>query len=181
MCNLQVGIADALAFYLPGVVSQLGKVLHASRTMISGAAGNTKALDLAVRALTEYLVIVIEDGVSTSICGDPSDDVSGSFSSEQKPLASFLEDLRHLPVKNIMQENSRDSTESIEKGRIMSGEESILVSADTKVGPLHIKRTVDWLAKTTAHVNKLLSATFPHVCLSWLCVVYTIILACTYV
>ncbi|KAL8473985.1 hypothetical protein ACS0TY_030725 [Phlomoides rotata] len=160
MLVAKVGIADALAFYLPGVVSQLGKVLHASRTMISGAAGSTKALDQAIRALAEYLVIVLEDGVSASICGVPADDISASFSS--KPLASFLEDLRHLPVKNIMRDDARDSTESVEEGSIMSGEDSILVNADTKVGPLHINRTVDWLAKTTAHVNKLLSATFPH-------------------
>ncbi|KAL8477803.1 hypothetical protein ACS0TY_029920 [Phlomoides rotata] len=162
MLVAKVGIADALAFYLPGVVSQLGKVLHASRTMISGAAGSTKALDQAIRALAEYLVIVLEDGVSASICGVPADDISASFSSKQKPLASFLEDLRHLPVKNIMRDDARDSTESVEEGSIMSGEDSILVNADTKVGPLHINRTVDWLAKTTAHVNKLLSATFPH-------------------
>ncbi|KAL8477911.1 hypothetical protein ACS0TY_029990 [Phlomoides rotata] len=160
MLVAKVGIADAMAFYLPGVVSQLGKVLHASRTMISGAAGSTKALDQAIRALAEYLVIVLEDGVSASICGVPADDISASFSS--KPLASFLEDLRHLPVKNIMRDDARDSTESVEEGSIMSGEDSILVNADTKVGPLHINRTVDWLAKTTAHVNKLLSATFPH-------------------
>nr|GFD11073.1 hypothetical protein [Tanacetum cinerariifolium] len=46
----KVGTADQLAFFLPGVVSQIGKVLHVSKTMISGAAGNMEAMDQALRA-----------------------------------------------------------------------------------------------------------------------------------
>lgn len=171
MWNLQVGTADALAFYLPGVVSQMGKVLHASRTTISGAAGSTEALDQAVRGLAEYLGVVLGDGVSTSIRGVPLDDISGFCSSKEKPLVSFLEELRHLPVKNLMQDDVRDSTESVERGSMMSGGNKTLVNSDNKVGSLRVKRSVDWLANTTAHVNKLLSATFPHVGSTWLSLV----------
>lgn len=167
MLTLQVGTADALAFYLPGVVSQLGKVLHASRTMSSGAAGSSKALDQAVRALAEYLVVVLEDGVSTPIHGAPMADISSFCSSKEKPLASFLEELRHLPAKNITQGDIKDSTKSVEKTSIISGQDNIMSNPDSSIGSLHVNRTVEWLANTAAQVNKLLSAAFPHVSLNW--------------
>ena len=87
--TLQVGSADALAFYLPGVVSQLGKVLHTSRSMISGAAGSTKALDQAVRALAEYLVVVLDDGVSTPH-GAQVEDISGFSSTKEKLILKII-------------------------------------------------------------------------------------------
>lgn len=164
MLVAKVGTADALAFYLPGVVSQLGKVLHTSRTMVSGAAGSTKALDQAVRALAEYLVVVLEDGISTAIHGAAMADISGFCSSKEKPLASFLEELRHLPAKKTTQGDIEDSTESVEKGSIISGRDNITGGADFNVGSLHINRTVEWLENTAAQVNKLLSATFPRLC-----------------
>lgn len=160
--TLQVGSADALAFYLPGVVSQLGKVLHTSRTMISGAAGSTTALDQAVRALAEYLVVVLEDGVSTPH-GSPLDDMSGFCLTKEKPLASFLDELRHLPAKRVTQGDIKDTTESVEKGIIISRGDDMLGVIDSNVRSLHVNRTEEWLAKTAAHVNKLLSATFPLV------------------
>ncbi|KAL0300963.1 UNVERIFIED_CONTAM: hypothetical protein Sradi_6373100 [Sesamum radiatum] len=133
----KVGTVDALAFYLPGVVSQIGKVLHASRTMISGAAGSSEALDQALR-----------------------DEGSGLRSSKEKPLASFLEELRHLPVKSPLPDDVRTSIEPV-----VSSRGTTLIDPDIKVGSLRVKRTADWLANTTAHVNKLMSATFPHECL----------------
>ncbi|KAK6133152.1 hypothetical protein DH2020_033090 [Rehmannia glutinosa] len=157
----KVGTADALAFYLPGVVGQMGKVLHASRTMISGAAGSTKALDQAVRGLAEFLIIVLEDIANTSILGVPMDEISGLSSRKEKPLASFLEELRHLPLNNTVQDDDvRDSTGHLQRGIIVSGNDSTRVKSDVK--SLRVKRTADWLASTTAHVNKLLSAAFPH-------------------
>ncbi|KAJ6917748.1 hypothetical protein NC652_019931 [Populus alba x Populus x berolinensis] len=54
----KIGTADALAFFLPGVVSQFAKVLHMSKTMISGAAGSVEAIDQAIRALADFLVPV---------------------------------------------------------------------------------------------------------------------------
>lgn len=177
MWTLQVGTADALAFYLPGVVSQLGKVLHASRTMISGAAASAKALNQAIKALAEYLVVVLGDDASTSIHGAPMEDSSVFCSSKEKPLASFLEELRHLPAKKITQDDIKDSTESVEKSSILSRRDNITGSADLNVGSLHVERTVEWLANTAAQVNKLLSATFPHVSLTWLSlgIVWTIL------
>ncbi|XP_011086354.1 TELO2-interacting protein 1 homolog isoform X2 [Sesamum indicum] len=155
----KVGTVDALAFYLPGVVSQIGKVLHASRSMISGAAGSSEALDQALRGLTEYVIIVLEDDATTSILGAPTDEISGLRSSKEKPLASFLEELRHLPVKSSLPDDVRTSIEPV-----VSSWDTTLIDSDIKVGSLRVKRTADWLANTTAHVNKLMSATFPHLC-----------------
>ncbi|KAK9937473.1 hypothetical protein M0R45_014259 [Rubus argutus] len=62
----KVGTADALAFFLPGVVSQFAKVLHASKMMTSGAAGSGDAIDQAVRGLAEYLMIVLQDDANSS-------------------------------------------------------------------------------------------------------------------
>lgn len=169
--TLQVGSADALAFYLPGVVSQLGKVLHTSRSMISGAAGSTKALDQAVRALAEFLVVVLKDGVS-SPHGAPMEDITVFDTTKEKPLTSFLEELRLLPAKKMTQHDISDPTESVEISSIIPGGDSM-----PNVRSLHVNRTKEWLASTVAHVNKLLSATFPLVRLTrlFLGIVCTII------
>lgn len=164
--NLQVGTADALAFYLPGVVSQIGKVLHVSRTMISGAAGSTESLNQAVRGLTEYLGIVLEG----DSLGVHMNDSSGPCLSKDKPLASFLEELRYLHAKNQEQdENVADSFVSPETSTTLSGQETH-VKSSVKNASLRVKRTADWLKNTTLHVNKLLSATFPHV--SFMVIIY---------
>ncbi|WRX30056.1 hypothetical protein QQP08_022543 [Theobroma cacao] len=63
---LKVGTADALAFFLPGVVSQFCKVLHISKTIISRAAGRVEAIDQAIRGLAEYLMIVLQDDTDLS-------------------------------------------------------------------------------------------------------------------
>ncbi|XP_051133791.1 uncharacterized protein LOC127253310 [Andrographis paniculata] len=160
----KVGTADALAFYLPGVVSQIGKVLNASRSMLSGAAGSPEALDQAIRAMAEYLVIVLGDEVYTSNLGFFQDDISVYHSNKEKPLMSLVEKLRQLPVKNSVHNNIEDSIESGEQNAIVSGKDSILTEANTKDGSLRVKRTAEWLATTAAHINKLLSATFPHIC-----------------
>ncbi|EOY17385.1 Uncharacterized protein TCM_036536 [Theobroma cacao] len=64
--NIEVGTADALAFFLPGVVSQFCKVLHISKTIISRAAGRVEAIDQAIRGLAEYLMIVLQDDTDLS-------------------------------------------------------------------------------------------------------------------
>lgn len=160
---MQVGTADALAFYLPGVVSQLGKVLHTSRTMISGAAGSAEALDQAIRGLAEYLVVVIGDVPSTSILGTCVDDISGHCSAKEKPLSSLLEELRNLSVKNIVQDDADNSTKSGDRSITTSERDTTPVKSDSKVRSLRVKRTEEWLANAAGHINKLLSATFPHV------------------
>ncbi|CAI9756733.1 unnamed protein product [Fraxinus pennsylvanica] len=163
----KVGSADALAFYLPGVVSQIGKVLHVSKSMISGAAGSTEALDHAIRGFAEYLIIVLEDNVNISSLGIIVNDGCGLSSREEKSYASLLEELRHLPVKNQGEEEitAKDLTKSVEGGITVPGfREKAHGDSDRKIGSLRVKRTREWIANTSAHVDKLLSATFPHLC-----------------
>ena len=133
--------------------------------MTSGAAGSVEAIDQAVRGLTEFLMIVLEDDANLSGLG-VSVNATSSQSKKDESAVSFLEELRHLPVKTqgqseMVVENPselvhRDTPKfgSKEKGSVDSG---------NMAGSLHASRTKDWIVKTSAHVNKLLSATFPHV------------------
>ncbi|KAJ0801990.1 putative armadillo-like helical protein [Helianthus annuus] len=125
----KVGTADQLAFFLPGVISQIGKVLHVSKTMISGAAGSMEAMDQALRGL--------------------ADEVNSN--TEKSPL-SFLEELRRLPGKKQDQVETL-ATESTQKSPQSEVKRS-----------LHVDRTTDWIATASSHVNKILSAVFPHLC-----------------
>ncbi|CAA3017117.1 Inorganic phosphate transporter 1-4 [Olea europaea subsp. europaea] len=163
----KVGSADALAFYLPGVVSQIGKVLHVSKSMSSGAAGSTEALDHAIRGFAEYLIVVLEDNGNISSLGIVANDGCGLSSSEEKPYASLLEELRHLPVKNQGEDEitAKDLTKSVVEGITVPGfREKAHGDSDRKVGSLRVKRTREWITNTSAHVDKLLCATFPHLC-----------------
>lgn len=143
---LQVGVADQLAFFLPGVVSQIGKVLHVSKTMISGAAGSMEAMDQALRGLTEFLMIVLQDDANLSSL----DDSEINLNTEKSSL-SFLEELRRLPGKK---EDQVDIlvTKSTQKSSQSEDNRS-----------LHVDRTRDWIATASSHVNKILSAVIPHV------------------
>ncbi|KVI02339.1 Armadillo-like helical [Cynara cardunculus var. scolymus] len=158
----KVGTADQLAFFLPGVVSQIGKVLHVSKTMISGAAGSMEAMDQALRGLAEFLMIVLQDEANTSSLDDNDIDLN----TNKSPL-SFLEELRHLP--GIKQDQGEIiATKSIQKviGNT-SSQSGFIGNEPTKSDvpkSLHVDRTKDWIATASSHVNKLLSATFPDLC-----------------
>lgn len=160
-----MGTADALAFFLPGVVSQFAKVLHSAKTMMSGAAGSAEAIDQAIRGLTEYLMIVLWDEANTPALGIEAS--SNQSSDNCESTVSLLEELRSLPVKAQLQNEGVEETRG-ESGKIprLKVELKEMGSADCSKGngSLHVNRTKDWLEKTSAHLNKLLSATFPHVC-----------------
>ncbi|KAL8264207.1 hypothetical protein R6Q59_022337 [Mikania micrantha] len=143
----KVGIADQLAFFLPGVVSQIGKVLHVSKTMISGAAGSMEAMDQALRGLTEFLMIVFQDEANLSNL----DDSEINFNIEKSPL-SFLEELRRLPGKR------QDQVETLATKSTQKSSQSEVKKS------LHVDRTRDWIETNSSHVNKILSSVFPHLC-----------------
>lgn len=164
----KVGTADALAFFLPGVVSHFAKVLHVSKVMISGAAGSVEAIDQAMRALAEYLMIVLHD--DANLCGFdmPGDDSSRLSSKKHESATSFLEELRQLPSKSRSQSDTETDHCS---GQLVNVVNPKLESQDKRstnsgkgVGPLHVDRTKEWIEKTSAHLNKLLSSTFPQIC-----------------
>lgn len=148
-----------MAFFLPGVVSQFAKVLHVSKTMISGAAGSVEATDQAIRGLTEYLMIVLHDDANSSGLDMSQNVASGS-------VQSFVEELRQLQIKGQGQSKTLENSSS-EIVKIVTDKselkEKIISDSREKIGSLHVDRTKDWIEKISANVNKLLSATFPHV------------------
>ncbi|XP_071736555.1 uncharacterized protein [Rutidosis leptorrhynchoides] len=144
----KVGIADQLAFFLPGVVSQIGKVLLVSKTMISGAAGSMEAMDQALRCLAEFLMIVLQDEANISVL----DCCEMDFILDKSPL-SFLEDLRRLPGKK------QDQVEVLATTTAEKSSQS-----DNKKS-MHVERTREWIETASSHVNKLLSGVFPHLCI----------------
>ncbi|MCE2055363.1 hypothetical protein HAX54_042481 [Datura stramonium] len=153
----KVGTADALAFFLPGVVSQIGKVLHTSKMFISGAAGSAEALDQAIRSLAEYLMIVLEDNLNLSFLGLLPDDVK-----KKKSSVSFLEALRQLPSTM----HDQNLSEDVDRGTIvLSSTEGESGSRRNVTRSLRVVRTKDWIIDTSSHVDKLLCATYPHLCM----------------
>ncbi|KAJ4705806.1 ARM repeat superfamily protein [Melia azedarach] len=160
----KVGTADSLAFFLPGVVSQFAKVLHVSKTILSGAAGSVEAIDQAIRGLAEYLMIVLQDDVNLSGLDMPKNVTAGN-DSENYECTSLLEELRQLPIKvqgqsTIVKEYN--SGEPVNMLTSKSGFKDQYADSGKGIGSLLVARTKDWIEKTSSNVNKLLCATFPH-------------------
>lgn len=155
-----------LAFFLPGVVSQIAKVLHVSRAMITGAAGSVDALDQAIRGLAEFLMIVVEDEANL-LALDISDD--DTKSQKHESALSILDELRSLTTNSQGQSDELTETTSQEIVIISVPKKSNL---DLTRDSFHVERTKEWLDSTTSHVNKLLCETFPHVCSFFPCYVH---------
>ncbi|KAG7955252.1 hypothetical protein I3843_11G060800 [Carya illinoinensis] len=168
MLVAKVGTADALAFFLPGVVSQFAKVLHTSQKMISGAAGSIEAINQAIRALAEYLMIVLQDDANLSRFDVSMDIITDSNSTKYKSTQSLLEELRSLPDKAQGKSKLVAEDSSAKAKEVFTNESGLKEVRSTDsgkgIGSLHVNRTKDWIEKTAAHVDRLLCATFPHIC-----------------
>uniref|UniRef100_A0A2P2KMP9 Uncharacterized protein LOC105632012 n=1 Tax=Rhizophora mucronata TaxID=61149 RepID=A0A2P2KMP9_RHIMU len=166
----KVGNSDALAFFLPGVVSQFAKVLHVPKTMISGAAGNVEAIDHAIRGLAEYLMIVLEDDANLSSLDMSLNVMVGTHVNKDTSIHSFLDELRQLPVsakgqsKTVAEESSGEALTCTTPASGFNRNRSTKSHKD--IGSLHVNRTREWIEKTSSHVDKLLTATFPHICVN---------------
>nr|KYP42133.1 hypothetical protein KK1_036479 [Cajanus cajan] len=134
--------------------------------MISGAAGNVESIDHAIRALAEFLMIVLQDDANA-----PALDIEASSdfdSNECNSTLSLLEELRHLQVKNFDKTKASEYID-VESEKI-SGSQTQLqeignTDPDRENLSFYVNRTKGWMQRTSAHVNKLLSATFPHICI----------------
>lgn len=136
-----------------------------SKTMISGAAGSVEAMDQAIRGLAEYLMIVLRDDANSSAL-DMSIDINTT--NRYMSTESFMEQLCRLPIKDqrlsqVVAENTIDEAGNIviKNSQCSKKKSSAFVK---EIGSLHLDRTKEWIEETARHVNKLLSATFPHVC-----------------
>lgn len=127
--------------------------------MASGAVGSVEALDQAIRGLAEFLMIVLQDDAYIGDL-DACTDITKDFNSNKCiSTQSFMEELRHLPIK------AQDQNNVIKENSSVKGGESNQKLADSgcEIGSLRVDRTKEWMEKTSAHVDKLLVASFPHV------------------
>ncbi|KAI3414905.1 uncharacterized protein J3R85_015707 [Psidium guajava] len=157
----KVGTSGALAFFLPGVVSKFTKVLGFARTMSSGAAGNIEAINQSIRGLAEYLMIVLDDDAN-SLCLEMSKMNSEIYDSTD----SFLKELRRLPIRDQDREVSSEYSDvKVEsKKTVNEFQEQKNAGSSKGLQTLMVYRTKEWIEETSANVHKLLSATFPHIC-----------------
>ncbi|KAL9268509.1 TELO2-interacting protein 1-like protein [Drosera capensis] len=164
----KVGAADALGFFLPGVVSQFAKVLHTSRLMSSGAAGSTEASDHAIRGLAEFLMIVLSDDANTSEYRASVGGMTDFRSDESGTADSFLQNLRIMDSEHRNQKESiasESNTETVSNCTSKPFFEEKNSGISGTRASLHVNRTPEWLEKTSMQVNKLLLATYPNECL----------------
>ncbi|XP_030527813.1 TELO2-interacting protein 1 homolog isoform X2 [Rhodamnia argentea] len=159
----KVGTSDALAFFLPGVVSKFTKVLGFARTMSSGAAGNIEAINQSIRGLAEYLMIVLEDDANL-LCLEMS--LNSKMNSEiYSSTDSFLRELRRLPIRDQGHEVlSENSVIKVESKKTANEIQEQTAGSSKGLQTLTVNRTKNWVEETSANVHKLLSATFPHIC-----------------
>lgn len=135
--------------------------------MASGATGSLEAIDQALRALAEFLMTVLQDDANmSSLESTAVDGNTRSKTIEATSMQSFMDELRSLSVKAQGQSSSEAEGPS---GQV---EEMVFPKSVTNeqradsskgIGSLHVIRTKDWVEKTSIHVDKLLSATFPDV------------------
>lgn len=131
--------------------------------MISGALGNVEAYDHAIRGLAEFLMIVLQDDANLSAI-----DKSKLHSNKTVSTQLVLEELRQLRSKVQSQSDIAPKDFSDEAPKEVSAsfgfKEKGNMAFGNMMGSLNVIRTKEWIDKTSAHVNKLLCATFPHVC-----------------
>lgn len=178
---LQVGNADALAFFFPGVVSGFTKAIRSSmvtskRSVITatyksvGAAGSTGALEESLRGLTELLVLVLADSRNWA-CLLETDPRSSDTGSNMDQVEAALENLQVVLLKEDTRraggslEVSGDSKESSLSVGVRSSDhrEVIKAEAPTPGSPLRLERDRKWLESTVTRLESIISVNLPLV------------------
>ena len=171
---LQVGYADALAFFLPGVVSGFTKAIRSSmvtskRSVITatyksvGAAGSTGALEESLRGLTELLVLVLADSRNWA-CLSEIDPKSCETGPNVDEVEAALENLQVVLLKEDFRRD-RDSKESSLSVGVSSSDhrEVFRAEAPTPDSSLRLERDRKWLESTVARLESMLSVNLPLV------------------
>ncbi len=186
MTLLQVGTADALAFFLPGVASGLTKAVRSAmmtsrRPLASGAAyktvgaaGSTGALEEAVRGLTELLVLVLADSRNLA-CLPELSDVGGETLKVESALEALQGQAQQLQenIKKLEDSGRAERSGSLEVqggkfGAItmlgpVVGSKRVIPKDETARLSLRLERNQSWLEQTTQRVESLLSESLPLV------------------
>ncbi|CAN6455240.1 unnamed protein product [Victoria cruziana] len=159
----KVGTADRLAFFLPGVVSRFAKALNISKAMISGAAGSTESMAHVIYGLGELLVITFGDEVNLYGLGMSLEDLKDSHVKNNQSAQLVLETLRHLPTASEETNITNASTNNF-----ASASNLLNIEMREKISDKSpfVDRNKDWIDKTSECVDKLLSATFSHLCVN---------------
>lgn len=179
---LQVGNADALAFFLPGVVSGLTKAIRSSmvtstRSVLTatyksvGAAGSTGALEESVRGLAEALVLVLADSRNWA-CLSEMDPGSSDSDPSIDQVETALENLQVLlkedterageSLKVNVHGDSKENTLRV-GGSAHDNKEVTKTGEPTQGLPLRLDRDRKWLESTTARLESMMSVNLPLV------------------
>ncbi|CAL9158552.1 unnamed protein product, partial [Musa hybrid cultivar] len=159
----KVGTADALAFFLLGVVSRFAKALYVSKNMISGAAGSSVAIEQAICGLIEFLIIVLDDKANLHSLEMPVNDIGSLSPMENKSTQSVLEALRSLPLNGHVQ--SANMIGDSFNQAINDDHKRKIVDHSNGKRNLFVHRSKEWIVETSSNVDKLMSAAFPHLCI----------------
>ncbi|XP_078436931.1 ARM repeat superfamily protein [Wolffia australiana] len=156
----KVGMSDALAFFLPGVLSRLGKALYINKSMLSGAGGNVLCIDQCLRALSELLVIVLGNEANADVLEVEKISSTEVCSHEKYKCDSILESLRQLHVRENVPVDTLKAVSSVNVCE--HGQRSTKSEGNTR--PFYVQRTKEWIEQTSLRVDQLLAAVLPHLC-----------------
>ncbi|KAJ3681678.1 hypothetical protein LUZ60_014251 [Juncus effusus] len=142
----KVGTADALAFFLPGIVSKISKPLYTSKTVLSGPSGSSASLEQAILALTEALTVVLSDHQNLPGLGPP----------RTREIPSSTESVLDM-LRKLTDEVKSDGDSVRGLGPPWTGE-----NGEGDGRQLVVKRSKEWIEQTGNNVDKMLQANFPH-------------------
>ncbi|CAA6658030.1 unnamed protein product [Spirodela intermedia] len=146
-------------------VYRLGKALYVNKSMLSGAAGSVESIDHGIRALSELLVIVLRDQMNGNALEVKMDNLNELQSDRKELSQSVLETLRQLPVKG----HAQDDSLVVSPINLSGSDHSLLIQrnadSDGSTRSFYVQRTKEWIEQTALHVDQLLSAVLPHLCM----------------